>query len=159
VNVPGTAVGAYWVEIIAVLNPSAPPALQLYRYLPATPTRICLDAKLQVFDDEFTNVFKVKPKMANQLITALATPIASTIEAALAVASDELSNVKKAALANMEYELDEEINRLTELKRSNPSIRQEEIDFIVAQRKQLVSIIHDAEPILDSVRVVVNNPK
>lgn len=159
VNVPGTAVGAYWVEIIAVLNPSAPPALQLYRYLPATPTRICLDAKLQVFDDEFTSIFKVKPKMANQLITALAAPIADTIEAALAVASNELGNVKKAALVNMEYELDEEINRLTELKRSNPSIRQEEIDFIVAQRHQLVSIIHDAEPILDSVRVVVNNPR
>ncbi|OFA32650.1 RNA polymerase-binding ATPase [Glaciecola punicea] len=159
VNKPDTSVGAYWIEIIAVLNPSAPPALQLYRYLPATPTRVCLDAKLTVCNDEFTNIFKVKPKMANQLITALATPIAQTITAALKVASAELANVKKAALINMEYELGEEINRLSELKINNPSIRQEEIDFLVKQKQQLLKTIQDAEPILDSVRVVVNNPK
>ncbi|MFT6269067.1 MAG: ATP-dependent helicase HepA [Alphaproteobacteria bacterium] len=159
VNKSDTAVGAYWVEIIAVLNPSAPPALQLYRYLPATPTKVCLDAKFQVCDDEFTTIFKVKPKMANQLMTALATPISDTIKAALEVASNELSNVKKAALINMEYELDEEISRLTELKISNPSIRQEEIDFLVSQKGKLLKTIQDAEPILDSVRVVVNNPK
>jgi ATP-dependent helicase HepA len=159
VNKPDTAVGAYWIQIIAVLNPSAPPGLQLYRYLPATPTKVCLDAKLQVCGDEFTTIFKVKPKMANQLMTALATPISDTIKAALNVASNELGNVKKAALINMEYELDEEINRLTELKVSNPSIRQEEIDFLVSQKEQLLKTIQDAEPILDSVRVVVNNPR
>jgi ATP-dependent helicase HepA len=97
--------------------------------------------------------------MANQLMTALATPISDTIKAALNVASNELGNVKKAALINMEYELDEEINRLTELKVSNPSIRQEEIDFLVSQKEQLLKTIQDAEPILDSVRVVVNNPR
>jgi ATP-dependent helicase HepA len=159
VNKPDTSVGAYWIEIIAVLNPSAPPALQLYRYLPATPTRVCLDAKFKVCDEEFTHIFKVKPKMANQLLTALAKPISDTIKVALELASNELANVKNAALINMEYELDEEISRLTDLKVSNPSIRQEEIDFLVSQKEQLCRTIQDAEPILDSVRVVVNNPK
>lgn len=159
VNKPDTPVGAYWVEIIAVLNPSAPPSLQLYRYLPATPTKVCLDAKLKVCDDEFTSIFKVKPKMANQLLTALAAPISATIKGALAVASKDLGNVKKAALINMEYELNEEITRLTELKLCNPSIRQEEIDFLHSQKEKLLKTISDAEPILDSVRVVVNNPK
>jgi ATP-dependent helicase HepA len=159
VNKPDAPVGAYWVEIIAVLNPSAPPALQLYRYLPATPTKVCLDAKLKPFYDEFSAIFKVKPKMANQLMTALAVPISETIKACLSLASEELSKVKKAALINMEYELNEEIERLSELKLSNPSIRQEEIDFLVEQKEKLVKVINDAEPILDSVRVVVNNPR
>lgn len=159
VNNPGAPVGAYWVEIIAVLNPSAPPALQLYRYLPATPTKVCLDAKLKSVDEEFTSIFKVKPKMANQLMTALATPISETISACLEVANQELSNVKKAALINMEYELNDEIDRLSELKISNPSIRQEEIDFLVDQKEKLIKTINDAQPILDSVRVVVNNPR
>jgi ATP-dependent helicase HepA len=159
VNQEGAPVGAYWVEIIAVLNPSAAPDLQLYRYLPATPVRICLDAKLDVFEKSFSHIFKVKPKMANQLITALAQPITATIDAALETAKQELANVKKAALINMHYELDEEISRLSELRANNPSIRQEEIDYLVNQKTQLDHVIEKAEPQLDSVRVVVNNPK
>jgi ATP-dependent helicase HepA len=58
----------------------------------------------------------------------------------------------------MQYELDEEIQRLEELKQNNPSIRQEEIDFIQHQRDTLSKIIEQAEPSLDSVRIVVNNP-
>jgi ATP-dependent helicase HepA len=152
-------VGAYWVEIIAVLNPSAPPALQLYRYLPATPTRICLDAKFNVSEERFSPIFKVKPKVANQLITALSDPIIATIDGALKEAKQELENVKKAALINLNYELDEEINRLSALQASNPSIRQEEVDYLVAQKAQLIDIITNAEPSLDSVRVIVNNPR
>jgi len=159
VNQPGAPVGAYWVEIIAVLNPIAAPDLQLFRYLPATPVRVCLDAKLQVFEKTFPQVFKVKPKMAQQLVTALAQPIVATIEAALETAKQELSNVKKAALINMHYELDEEIARLSELRANNPSIRQEEIDFLLTQKSSLAKIIEQSEPSLDSVRVVVNNPK
>lgn len=159
VNKEGAPVGAYWVEIIAVLNPIASPDLQMFRYLPATPVRICLDAKFKVVEDEFSPIFKVKPKMAQQLITALSQPIIATIEAALENAKQELANVKKAALINMHYELDEEIARLSNLRASNPSIRQEEIDYLVNQKNQLNQVIEQAEPNLDSVRVVVNNPK
>jgi ATP-dependent helicase HepA len=159
VNQPDVPVGAYFVEIIAVLNPIAPPDLQLFRYLPATPLRICLDAKGNIYDKDFTAVFKVKPKMANQLITALARPIAETIDAALNAAKDDLENVKKAALINMNYELDEEIARLSELREHNPSIREEEVDYLLNQKTRLNDIIENAEPNLDSVRVVVNNPR
>jgi len=159
VNHPNTPVGAYWVEIIAVLNPSAPGELQLFRYLPATPSKLCLDAKLKICEEQFGPIFKAKPKMANQLIGALAEPISKTIESALQAANKELENVKKAALINMQYELDEEITRLNELKLANPSIRQEEIDYIQQQRQSLTDIISKAEPILDSVRVLVNNPR
>lgn len=159
VNHPESAVGAYWIEIIAVLNPSAASSLQLYRYLPASATRICLDAKLKVCEPNFGSIFKVKPKMAKQLISALAEPISTTISAALSAANEELENLKKAALINMQYELDDEIVRLNELMQVNPSIRQEEVDFLVEQKTQLTTIITHAEPILDSVRVLVNNPR
>ncbi|MGB3724622.1 MAG: RNA polymerase-associated protein RapA [Glaciecola sp.] len=159
VNQDGAPVGAYWVEIIAVLNQVAPGDLQLFRYLPATPVRICLDAKLNVVEHGFSPIFKVKPKMANQLVSALAAPISATIEAALDVAKQELDNVKNASLINMQYELDEEIARLTELREHNPSIRQEEIDYLVQQQAALTDLIKHAEPMLDSVRVVINNPK
>lgn len=159
VNRDDAPVGAYWIEIIAVLNPIAPPKLQLFRYLPATPVKICLDAKFVAEDCEFAPIFKVKPKIAKQLISALAEPISKTIEAALALAQEDLNRVKEASLINMQHELDEEIDRLSNLKLLNPSIRQEEIDYLNEQKAQLFEVIQTAEPILDSVRVVVNNPR
>lgn len=159
VNNANTPVGAYWIEIIAVLNPTAPKALQLYRYLPASPVKVCLDAKLKSSEETFSPIFKVKPKVAKQLLTALAEPINATINAALNEASEQLELVKKASLINMHHELDEEINRLKELKQVNPAIRDDEIDFLEEQKQQLTNIIEQAEPVLDSVRVLVNNPK
>lgn len=159
VNKKGAPVGAYWVEILAVLNPSAPSELQLFKYLPPTVTKICLDSKLKLVEETFLPIFKVKPKMANQLIGALGELISKTIDAALKAAKSELENVKKAALINMAYELDEEIARLNELKNYNPAIRQEEIDYLINQKHTVQEIIENAEPTLDSIRVVINNPK
>lgn len=151
--------GAYWVEIIAVLNQIAPSELQLFKYLPATPVKICLDAKFNVVDEHFAPIFKVKPKMANQLITALAQPISATIEKALEHAQRELEKVKQVSMINMQFELGAEIERLIELREQNPSIRQEEIDYLQDQKVQLSHYIEAAEPYLDSVRIVVNNPR
>ncbi|MFC4700857.1 RNA polymerase-associated protein RapA [Glaciecola siphonariae] len=157
VNQEDTPVGAFWIEIIAVLNPVAEASLQLYQFLPPTPIRVCVDAKNQNTDIEFEPIFKVKPKMAQQLIGALMPQITAGIEAALNEASLELSDIKQAALTKVSTSLSGEIERLSELKKLNPAIRQEEIDYIVHQQEKLTQAITDAEPSLDSVRIVVNN--
>ena len=157
VNQQDTPVGAFWIEIIAVLNPVAEASLQLYQFLPATPIRVCVDAKHQSSDIEFEPIFKVKPKMAQQLISALMPQISSGIEAALSQANAALDEIKQSALNKANNSLTSEIERLTELKKVNPAIREEEIDYLVYQRAQLQDVISKAEPFLDSVRVVVNN--
>ncbi|GBL03864.1 RNA polymerase-associated protein RapA [Glaciecola sp. KUL10] len=155
---PALPTGAFWIECTSVLSASAESSLQLYRFLPPTPMRICIDAKNKESEIEFSNLFNVKRKVALKLLQALADPIATGIETALAIGKQRLQGTQKAALINMQYELDEEIQRLEELKQNNPSIRQEEIDFIQHQRDTLSKIIEQAEPSLDSVRIVVNNP-
>jgi ATP-dependent helicase HepA len=157
VNQEDTPVGAFWIEIIAVLNPIAEASLQLYQFLPATPIRVCVDAKHQTTDAEFEPIFKVKPKMAQQLIGALMPQITGGIEAALSHATAQLSDIKQIALEKVNQSLSGEIERLTELKKLNPAIRDEEIAYIVHQQAQLQDVIAKAEPFLDSVRVVVNN--
>jgi ATP-dependent helicase HepA len=157
VNHADTPVGAFWIEIIAVLNPVAEASLQLYQFLPATPIRVCVDAKNQSSELEFEPIFKVKPKMAQQLIGALMPQITTGIEAALTEATVKLTEIKQVALAKVDGTLSGEIARLTELKKVNPAIRHEEIDFIVNQQAQLRQVIDAAEPFLDSVRIVVNN--
>jgi ATP-dependent helicase HepA len=155
---PSLPTGAFWIECTSVLSASAEASLQLYRFLPPTPMRICIDAKNNETEIEFSNLFNVKRKVALKLLQALADPIATGIETALALGKERLQGAQKAALLNMQYELDEEIQRLQELKQNNPSIREEEISFIQHQRDMLTQIIENAEPSLDSVRIVVNNP-
>ncbi|WP_395340278.1 RNA polymerase-associated protein RapA [Ningiella sp. W23] len=159
VNQADYPVGAFWVEIVAVLSPSANKHLQLYRFLPPTPVHICIDAKNQESYAEFDAIFKVKPKMAQQLIGALQAQITQGIEQAMQLASTQLETVKSQALEQVDDNLSAEIDRLVELKKLNPAIREEEIDFIRAQKSQLHAAIDASEPYLDSVRILINNRK
>lgn len=157
VNYADIPVGAFWIEIIALLHPIAEKNLQLYQFLPATPIHVCVDANNKRTDMQFEPIFKVKPKMAQQLITALELQINQGIAAALAEANTKLESIKQVALENMLSTLSGEITRLRELQKVNPAIRDEEISYIVEQQAKLSEVIQAAEPFLDSVRVVVNN--
>jgi ATP-dependent helicase HepA len=130
----------------------------LYRFLPPTPVRLCLDAKNQPVEVEFEQLFKVKRKIALQLLQALADPITAGVEASLKLGHADLAEQQSVALNAMQAELSGEIDRLRSLQKTNPSIRDEEINFIEAQKATLTDIISNAEPYLDSLRVVVNNP-
>jgi ATP-dependent helicase HepA len=132
--------------------------LQLYRFLPPTPVRLCLDSKNQAIEAEFEQLFKVKRKIALQLLQALADPITSGIEESLKLGHANLAEQQSLALNAMQTELSSEIERLRSLQKTNASIRDEEIQFIEAQKARLTDIISNAEPYLDSLRVVVNNP-
>lgn len=155
---PTLPTGAFWIETTLVLSASAEASLQLYRFLPPTPVRLCLDAKNQAVDVEFDQLFKVKRKIALQLLQALADPITVGIEQSLALGHASLAEQKSIALDQMQVQLSAEIQRLRALQKTNPSIRDEEIEFIEAQKASLTDIITHAEPYLDSLRVVVNNP-
>jgi ATP-dependent helicase HepA len=76
------APGAYWLECLYVLSATAPKSLQLNRFLPPTPVKICLNATYQVDNKKFFRIEPVSAKMGNQLISALR----NQIEAGLAKA-------------------------------------------------------------------------
>lgn len=155
---PTLPTGAFWIETTSVLSASAKASLQLYRFLPPTPVRICVDAKNQQTDVEFEQLFKVKRNVALKLLQALADQITLGIEKSLVLAHTDLAEQQMLALNKMQTELGGEISRLRSLQKMNPSIRNEEIEFIEAQKEDLGDIISKAEPYLDSLRVVVNNP-
>lgn len=155
---PTLPTGAFWIETTSVLSASAEASLQLYRFLPPTPVRLCLDSKNQAIEAEFEQLFKVKRNIALQLLQALADPITSGIEESLKLGHASLAEQQSLALHAMQTELSAEIERLRSLQKTNSSIRDEEIQFIEAQKAKLTDIISNAEPYLDSLRVVVNNP-
>jgi ATP-dependent helicase HepA len=58
----------------------------------------------------------------------------------------------------MHSTLNEEIQRLRDLQKRNPAVRDSEIEFIETQMNALDKVIQDADVQLDAIGIVVNNP-
>ena len=63
--------------------------------------------------------------------------------------------IQEKALAGMRVAMDEEHQRLTALKAINPSVRQQEIDFISMQKHALAEYIEKAQIQFEAVRLIV----
>ncbi|HAU26464.1 MAG TPA: RNA polymerase-associated protein RapA, partial [Alteromonas australica] len=150
--------GAYWVEALFVLDASAPKSLQLGRFLPQTPVRICLDAQGNAVDLDVQISRKVGRKISSQLIKALQQPLTLAIETARKLAHQQANTLLHDALENMHETLNGEIQRLKDLQKRNPAVRDSEIAFIETQMQTLNKVIQSADVQLDALRIVVNNP-
>ena len=58
----------------------------------------------------------------------------------------------------MQTTLGGEVQRLKDLQRQNPAIRDSEIEFIEIQMAALTKVLQESDVQLDAVRVLVNNP-
>ena len=151
--------GAYWLECLFVLSAKAAHGLQLSRFLPPTPVKICIDANLQLVDQPFIQLEPVLPKMGNQLITALKTQVEKCLENAQQQAEHRSQLVKKNRIEQMQELLGDELARLQNLQKVNPAIRDEEIEHVANQINSLKNIMGEARLNLEAVRLIVNNPK
>lgn len=150
--------GAYWLEIMYTLAAQAPSELQLGRFLPPTPIRLCINPN----GDEMTHVFDIhRPvgkKIAHQLVQALQQPITQQLEKASKLAHNKANRILHDAIANMHEELGNERQRLKDLQQQNPAIRDSEISFIDNQIAELDKVLQQADVELEAIRIVVNNP-
>ncbi|MEL7290088.1 MAG: hypothetical protein AAFN67_09720 [Pseudomonadota bacterium] len=149
---------AYWVEALFVLQAQAPKALQLGRFLPQTPVRVCLDAQGNPSELSFDVKRKIGRKISAQLLKALQQPLELAIEKARKLAHQQANQKQHDALNSMHSTLNEEIQRLRDLQKRNPAVRDSEIEFIETQMNALDKVIQDADVQLDAIRIVVNNP-
>ncbi|NMH60351.1 RNA polymerase-associated protein RapA [Alteromonas ponticola] len=150
--------GIYWLEALYVLECSAPKALQVGRYLPPTPLRICMDAKGQPTDAQFDDVRPTGKKIAQQLVGALKPQLEKHISQATTLAHSQANKVLQGALVTMRESMTEQAERLRSLQQRNPAVRDEEIEFIDLQRAALEKALTSADVRLDALRIVVNNP-
>ncbi|MEW9798435.1 RNA polymerase-associated protein RapA [Alteromonas sp. CYL-A6] len=155
---PDLPKGAYWLEALFVLDANAPRALQLHRFLPATPLRICLDAHGKPVAQEFDVRRPIGRNIAKQLLGALQQPLTAHIEKARTLAHQQANQLLHDALGEAHRVLGQEVQRLRDLQQRNPAIRDSEIAFVERQLQQLDSAIQKADVQLDSLRIVVNNP-
>lgn len=151
--------GAYWLECLFVLSAKAAHGLQLSRFLPPTPIKICVDANLTLVNSQFIQLEPVLPKMGNQLISALKSQLEKCLDTAQQQAEQQSQIVKTKRIDQMQEMLGTEHDRLQRLQKVNPSIRDEEIEHIANQINSLKNIMSDAKLNLEAVRLIVNNPK
>jgi len=154
-------VGTFFLECLFTVEATAPPHLQLGRYLPTTPIRILVDkngnnlaekVSEKVLDKQLSPVKKL---MALQLIKALKSQIGPLVGKAEIHAGEHIVAIQEKSLMAMQNKLDLEQQRLTALKAINPSVRQEEIDFISQQRDELTHYIDKAQLTFEAIRMIV----
>ncbi|MFT5161467.1 MAG: ATP-dependent helicase HepA [Alteromonadaceae bacterium] len=153
--------GSHFVEFMFIGESIAPSELQMGRYLPTTPIRILLDRNNTNLSGKITyeqfnkQLSAVGKKIASQLTAALQTQISAQIPHAHVLAAASLTDLQSDAMTLMNNDLDQALSRLESLKKINPSIREEELDFVKNQRQELSNYIGKAEVRLDAIRLIV----
>lgn len=153
-----------YLEALFVLESIAPAALHVDRFLPPTPLRVVVDHAGR----DATAVVPTRlerPHAASQGRGLLNRAdvrerlLPRMVERAKAVADASVTGIVDTARLNMSAALDEEIARLERLQRYNPVVRDEEIDGLREQRKELDRHLGGARLRLDAVQLVHRGPE
>jgi ATP-dependent helicase HepA len=153
---------AVLLEIYAVVECIAPEALHVDRFLPATPVRIVVDHALN--DNcgypayaaarlEEGDVMRLLDKvvMKKKILPAM-------IEKALELAGARMRSITEAARTAMTRQLQDEIERLEDLRAINDHVRLSEIDAAKLEKSELESALATARIRLDAMRLVLRAP-
>ncbi|UPQ88326.1 RNA polymerase-associated protein RapA [Vibrio sinaloensis] len=154
-------VGTMLLELIYKVDAQAPKRSGISRFLPTTPIRIMLDGKgndlsSQVEFESFNRQLSpVGRHIATKLVASVQSQVHQLIEAGDKLVVEKVAAIRHQAQQEMQASLNSELERLLALKAVNPNIRDEEIEVIDAQIKQLTGYINQAQYQLDSLRMIV----
>ncbi len=160
---PELKAGQFFLELLFVVECSAPAELKIGRFLPHTPIRILIDQNKQDLSAvishqslfEASNTFD-KEQIVH-FISSQRNHINEMIKTAETAASQQMGILIKTANAHMLETLTAEIKRLVRLKKINPGIKQQEIE----QLKEMVMLsqenILQAQLRLDAVRFIISS--
>ncbi|END2490188.1 TPA: RNA polymerase-associated protein RapA [Vibrio vulnificus] len=154
-------VGTLLLELIYAVDAQAPKRSGIGRFLPRTPIRLMMDARGndlsgQVEFESFNRQLSpVNRHLASKLVSSVQNDIHRLIEAGDQLVVENVEAIRQQAQQEMQQSLNSELERLQALKAVNPNIRDEEIEAIDAQIKELNGYISKAQFQLDSLRLIV----
>jgi len=162
ISVKSIAPGTLFLETFFTVNYAAPKLLQIDRFLPCTPIRILMT----VSGKNLTNVLNYNQlnEMCEPVKRHLGYPIVKQIQPDLEkilgmsneTAEEQLQSIIEQAMQIMKNTIGQEINRLESLKKLNPAIRVDEIEFFNKQMADSGHCIASATLNLQAIRVVIN---
>lgn len=154
-------VGTMLLELVYKVDAQAPKRSGISRFLPTTPIRLMLDGKgndlsSQVEFESFNRQLSpVGRHIATKLVASVQAQVHQMIEAGEKLIVEKVEAIRNQAQQEMQASLNSELERLQALKAVNPNIRDEEIEAIDAQVKELNGYISQAQYQLDSLRMIV----
>jgi ATP-dependent helicase HepA len=112
----------------------------------------------QILDHDYIEESKagIDKHTAKKIISMKQNEIRTMVELSNQKANKLSASLLKLARDNTESKLGLEINRLKELSRVNPNIRQEEIDFFNSQLEKSRQILDSTRPRLDALRMLIS---
>ncbi len=163
INLESLPKGTLFLETWYTINTISEKSLQLDRYLPFHPTRILIDSSKKDFSDilPYATLSRLCSSLPKKTALAIAEKTRSLVQSltqhSQTIADKQLAEIKDTAKNLMTNSLTQELERLITLKKVNPSIRDEEIDYIrnvIAISKQQID---QAKYKLQALRLIVNN--
>lgn len=157
--------GTMLLELLYVADTSAPKEYRIGRFLPATPIRLLLDKNGQDLganvpvDSLNPQLSPVGRHVASKIANASQAVVHKLIQQGNGLVGEHLDKLKADARKEMDHQLNEELDRLQDLKVVNPNIRDEELDHLREQQQQLAGFIDRAQIKLDALRLIVVTPE
>lgn len=155
--------GQFFLECLFVAECSAPAELQINRFLPATPIRVMIDQKLQDQSETISHRSLISQRMNYdqqkivEFINNQREHIRNMLKIAEAKAQSHMEVLVDEASQAMLSSLSGEVKRLARLKKANPSIKVEEIDYLKDMTLLANDNIQAAQLRLDAVRFVITS--
>ena len=158
---PGIAAGTMLIECIFILETSGNTELQTSRYLPATSIRTLIDASKNDVSEKVPHRYitqnreHIKKAMANQVINTYGDEIRSLLKHSEQLAQQQAPTILAAAHKEAEQTLAAEISRLRSLKKLNPNVRDEELQYFEQQYQALNQALDLSSLRLDAIRLII----
>ena len=153
--------GSLIMESIYILESSAEQTMHVNRYLPPTTIRVVVDQQgnelMEILPHDFINAHQipVKKEIAKKVIKSHKDEIKQLVDFSDVVVNQKTPQIVGDAHQNAKTLLQQEIDRLQALKRINPNVRDDEIEFFTSLLNAVNVVLDSTQPRLDALRVIV----
>lgn len=160
-SVKSLPAGTLLLEALYTVHCPAPEALQLTRYLPLSPVRVLVDVNGRNLSDALPHgrlnelCANIRRRTAQAIVPRIRAQVETMVDHCDGLAAQQLEPLRDAAHQRVRAFLQPEIRRLESLRRHNPAIRDEEVQFFNDQLAAAESAIDRASMALEGIRVVV----
>ncbi len=161
IKLKGIAPGTMLLESLYTINCVAPKNLQVERFLPLSPIRLLVDARGKelagIVPHHRLNelVERVKKPTALAIIKRVQDEVEVKMHTATSLAEKRKQEVLDDAETRMRAELGAELLRLESLRKVNPTIRQEELDFLRYRIEECAAHITHASLQMQALRLII----
>jgi len=155
--------GTLLLEAVFAVHCPAPETLQLSRYLPVSPVRLVVDVNGRDLSralphDRLNELCaNIRRRTAQVIVPQIRAEVETMVDHVERLAEPALAPLQELALARLEESFGPEIQRLEALRKVNPAIRDEEIDFLRQQLAAARDAVGRASLALEGIRVIVTS--